>query len=661
MPEPVGHVSWRQVRTRTSGEPLEATPERRDLTLASLTYILIALYALAFAAISIREHESFNTNAFDLGNMDQAAWNTMQGRWLEFSNWEGGTTRLAAHVEPTFILVAQLYRFYSDPKLLLVLQALVLSSGALPAFWLARDRLKNDFAGMAFAGAYLLAPPLQAANLADFHPVTLSSALLLFAFYFVSRGHYRAFFLTAVIAMGTKEQVPLSVMLIGFYIWWFKKERFWGLLTVVVGALWALLAFGVVIPHFNPQGASPYVGRYRYLGGSTREIISHLLLRPWEILPNILEADKVDYLHSLLRPLLYLPLISPVTLIFALPDLTINLLSNFPQMHSLRAHYGAVLVPYLIISAILGTYYLTSLLGRFSQSLGKVVLYALCLGILVVSLSSYTIEVFLPLWDHLPQVTPHHRLADRFIKLIPPQAPISTNSVLNPHVSQRQKLYLFPDVKDAEYIFLDVTSNPYPIDAPTLKWRVDHYLSDPELGVLAAEDGYLLLQRGLSRTDLPPEFYSFVRVDEPSMEERVDATFGGILKFHGFDLQPRGPLHGGPLDANARMNLYWEALRPLGEDYLIVLYTKVGGTVIDTRPYHPATVWYPTSDWQPGEIVKVEVPWLALGPYPKGDVWLGVVSGKETENLKARLKPTVKGRELGEEGTLIKLADLRAG
>ena len=56
------------------------------------------LALVTFGSLSILKHERFETQAFDLGNMDQAVWNTAQGRPFHFTNWEGGQTRLAAHV-----------------------------------------------------------------------------------------------------------------------------------------------------------------------------------------------------------------------------------------------------------------------------------------------------------------------------------------------------------------------------------------------------------------------------------------------------------------------------------------------------------------------------------------------------------------------------------
>ncbi|MDP2728194.1 MAG: DUF2079 domain-containing protein, partial [Dehalococcoidia bacterium] len=242
----VGHVGWKQLREEPPPHQ-EPVPAHSPARVARLVYIVAGLYALTFALFSILQHDAFRTNAFDLGNMDQAVWNTLQGRLFAFTNWEGGSSRLAAHVEPIFILIAQFYRLYSSPKTLLALQAVTLSLGALPVFWLARQRLGSDYAGAVFAFAYLLTPSLQAAALADFHPVTLSASLLLFAFYFLQKRWYPAFFFFAILAMATKEEIPFSIFLMGLYAAFVQKDRKWGLATALISLAWAGIAFGIVI------------------------------------------------------------------------------------------------------------------------------------------------------------------------------------------------------------------------------------------------------------------------------------------------------------------------------------------------------------------------------------------------------------------------------
>src|SRR3990172_12183919 len=87
---PVGPLGWQELRQRRYATQPDAGASSGQAT--RLTLVLVALYALTFTTISFRLHDAFQTDAFDLGNFDQAVWNTWQGRPFQFSNWEGGTS-----------------------------------------------------------------------------------------------------------------------------------------------------------------------------------------------------------------------------------------------------------------------------------------------------------------------------------------------------------------------------------------------------------------------------------------------------------------------------------------------------------------------------------------------------------------------------------------
>ncbi|OGO06161.1 MAG: hypothetical protein A2Y60_06155 [Chloroflexi bacterium RBG_13_54_9] len=664
MPEPFGHIGWRQAREKARLELAALMALDRSAWVVWLTYLAICLYALTFAVLSVLEHESFNTHAFDLGNMDQAVWNTAHGRWLRFTNWEGGNTRLAAHVEPILFLIAPLYHLFSSPKTLLILQSVVISFGALPAFWLAKDLLKNDFAAVGFSVAYLLAPALETANLWDFHAVSLSSSFLLFAFYFIHKKRYILFFVFALLAMGTKEQVPLSVMLMGLYILLVQRNVKWGAFTTGVALVWVIIALGVIIPRFNPTQASPYLSRYDTLGASPKEILATFLSNPKSVLSSLSEPAKVEYVKSLFMPVVYLPLLSPLTLVFALPDLALNLLSSFPAMYSGGYHYGSVIVPFLIISAIQGTHLLARGAQRLSPKLSAGLVYILASLVLLSTLRSYVVSVFLPLADHPPVVTTHDELASRFIEMIPARAGVSANSTLNPHVSQREKLYLFPDIEGADYIFLDVTATPHPIDVPSLEWRVRELLQGGEWGVVAARDGYLLLKRGASETVLPEDFYSFAKAKDLDIRQRADVLFGDSLRLVGYNIRPSGKLHG--RDPYASLTLFLRPELPLEHEYTIALFlVSDSGQIIKIHASNPTTTWYPSGDWAEGETVRVDLERVPLEGLLKAEIQVGVIKGTDPEDASARLTPVLSKKgsslELRSNGTLVKLAELRAG
>ena len=188
---------------------------------------LIAFYNLIFVSLSLGRHLSLNSTYLDLGLESQAVWNTSQGRWFEVSFGANGSlvSALSYHVTPIIVLLAPFYRLWPSPVILLFLQTFILSLGALAVYLLAKKILKSVRLALIFVLVYLLYPPLQYANLFDFHYVTLAATLLLFAWYFMEIKRWNIFYLLLVLAVLTKENVALVAALFGLYVFLIFKER----------------------------------------------------------------------------------------------------------------------------------------------------------------------------------------------------------------------------------------------------------------------------------------------------------------------------------------------------------------------------------------------------------------------------------------------------
>jgi hypothetical protein len=100
---------------------------------------------------------------------------------------------------------------------------------------------------------------------------------------------------------------------------------------------------------------------------------------------------------------------------------------------------------------------------------------------------------------HWPQVTAHAMLAQHFIAMVPPEASVSSQSKLVPHMSQRLNIYMFPYADtQADYILLDLRGDIYPYATRQAYQReVNRVLQSRNYRILAAQDGYLLLERAL--------------------------------------------------------------------------------------------------------------------------------------------------------------------
>src|SRR3989344_7353207 len=106
--------------------------------------LLISIYISYFTTASFQRYDNFYTGRYDLGNMDQTVWNTINGRIFQTSNESGSIiSRLSAHADFMLILLSPFYLLWSHPKMLLLIQTIVLALGAVFVYLIAEKILKN--------------------------------------------------------------------------------------------------------------------------------------------------------------------------------------------------------------------------------------------------------------------------------------------------------------------------------------------------------------------------------------------------------------------------------------------------------------------------------------------------------------------------------------
>src|SRR5438093_9156950 len=175
--------------------------------------------------------------------------------------------------------VSLLYVVWSSPKTLLILQTLIVASGAFPAFWLARLRLRNDLAAVAIALVYLLYPAQQQATIFEFHAVTFTASLLLFTLYFMYTRRTVWLFVFAILSMACKEEIPLVIAFFGLWSIVFQQRWRTGLGLVALSMAWVSMT--LLVYHFaSPTGHPLLASRYSYLSNRPSQIIFSFLQPP---------------------------------------------------------------------------------------------------------------------------------------------------------------------------------------------------------------------------------------------------------------------------------------------------------------------------------------------------------------------------------------------
>src|SRR6266487_527530 len=282
-----------------------------------LVSLMVLLFSGFFIAFLTSRHDAFLTAAEDMGNMDQAVWSIIHGQILHQTICNvvsdtncysaAGFSRFALHFEPMLFPVSLLYLIVSSPKTLLVLQTLIVASGAFPAFWLARLRLRNELAAVGIALLYLLYPAQQQATIFEFHAVTFTAAFLLFTLYFMYTRRTVWLFIFAILSMACKEEIPLVIAFFGLWSILFQQRWRSGLGLVLLATGWVGLTL-LIFHLYSPSGHSLLASRYAYLGSGPVEIVRNILLHPVSMLyQHVLDPSHFKYLRILLAPVGYTP------------------------------------------------------------------------------------------------------------------------------------------------------------------------------------------------------------------------------------------------------------------------------------------------------------------------------------------------------------------
>ncbi len=459
-----------------------------------LLWAAIAAYATGFTALSALRHRAFETGRFDLGNMVQAVWSTAHGRPLRMTDLAGEqVSRLGSHVDPLLAVFAPLWWVWPRPELLLTVQAIAVSLGALPVYWLAEKHLHSRTAALGLGLAYLLYPPIEWATLSEFHPVVLSCPLLLFAIWFIDEERMWLFVAFTVLAALGKEEIGLVVAGIGVWYGVSHRRLGAGAAIALAGVAATFVAVDVIVPHFH-EGASPFLGRYRAVGGSPGGIAKNLVTDPGLVLGAAFDERGVRYLLALVLPLAALSLAAPLALVIAAPELALNLLSSVSTQTSVEQHYAAGATPGLVVAAIFGA----ARLSRGRPDRARLLGAAAVAAALVANVHLGA----LPLWGGRPaalvSVSAHDDAARRVLARVPAGAGVSATNTLGAHLSDRRRILSFPRTDGIDWIVVD-RKRPTLLDraspGPAGDRAIRALERDPHWRLVAADDGVELYVR----------------------------------------------------------------------------------------------------------------------------------------------------------------------
>ncbi|MFJ6794633.1 DUF2079 domain-containing protein [Streptomyces sp. NPDC091268] len=432
---------------------------------------------LAYATVSLHVHGHLLSHSFDLGIFVQAV-RSYAGGHLPVSEIKGPDFPvLGDHFSPVLALLAPPYRLWPSVRMLLVAQAALVAVSLLPlAFW-ARRTLGTPAAAV-ISACYGLSWGLASAVAFDFHEWAFAVPLLTCSLAALGSGRMRAAAYWALPLVLVKEDLGITVAVIGLLIAWRggRAERRLGLATAAAGLAATAVCVTLVIPAFHPGGFHGYFASHNPggegaggSGGGALELLHQVTLG------LITPQEKVTTLILVLAPTLFLALRSPLALV-ALPTMLWRFGSSYAPHWGTGYHYSMLVMP-VVFAAFIDALHRRGTSGR---SLGRYL--AGCAAVTLLLLPHY------PLWQVVQPSTyradPRLAVADRMMALIPDGATVQASDGLVPHLADRTSVSLYgweDSRRDPQWIMVDT------LVAPQYRWPLSSM--DEQIALAAARAG----------------------------------------------------------------------------------------------------------------------------------------------------------------------------
>jgi uncharacterized membrane protein len=453
--------------------------------------IAVALTLILFWA-SWKRDATFRSSTYDLAVFEQVVWKMAHGHGATSSLTAWNT--FADHLSPVLLFFVPLYRLAATPLWFFGAQAIACGVGVLcvrPLVETVGLKFESGAATFIVAG-FALHPAVWNAALYDFHPTTLAIPVLLIGCHAALRHRHLHVLLVLVALVVLRDDLALAGAAVACIGWRTDDRggRMRRALIVASALAWTIAGAQVGAA----MGASRHFqARYGYLGESMTDAALHPAHSVIGVLRHVFIADNVFFAVALLLPFAFLALRRPAwtaaALFVALPALA----ANDANFHSPKFHYGAPVVPFVVLAAAGGLHVLGSRWDRRK------------LAFIAAPLTAMAYFMAGPAATQaLTEPTIDARDARAAIATLRPTDRVVAGTAIGPHVADRVELLPFP----------------YPFTPANLKFPLDDRVTSTAATVQHNIDVVIASNLGWASQDLidrvaaVPEIHDhFVRTD----------------------------------------------------------------------------------------------------------------------------------------------------
>lgn len=338
-----------------------------------------------------------------------------------------GFNLLGDHFHPLLATLGVPYALFPSAVTLLVVQALLF---AVSVWVITRqaERVVGARLGLAVGASYAVSFGLVGAVAVQFHEIALAVPLLALSLVALCRERWVASAVWAAPLVFVKEDLGLTVLVIGVLLVWRGARRV-GLLTAAWGAVWFIVTTQVLIPALSSRGQWDYGDRLD---------LGHLATHPWDGLVWLVDDQrKVVTVVLLIAVTGLIGLRSPVFLV-AVPTLAWRMWSSNYGYWGHTWHYSAVLMPIAFVALLDGVRLARSSRRGWMRRLAVLApAVAVAVAVLLVPQSDLARMAEPGFWRE----SPREAQARAVLALIPDGASVETDTGLMNYVVDRGQVY----------------------------------------------------------------------------------------------------------------------------------------------------------------------------------------------------------------------------
>ncbi|MGH9893700.1 MAG: DUF2079 domain-containing protein, partial [bacterium] len=437
-----------------------------------LIWVAIGLFFLMMSRDVLSLHNNFWSFDYDLGIFDQAIWLMSRGEGFVTVR---GLDVFGHHGSFAFYLLVPFYWLGAGPNFLNIVMVLSICFAAWILFRYSRELTANGWWALLLALAFLVHYTNSWQVRETFHPEVVAMAPFMAGYVAARDQRWKAFAVWMGLAITWKEDIALAILMVGILLV-IRGFRRPGWITVVSSLTYFVLVTRILIPAFS-DGVVFYENFYGDLGAGPVDLARTVLTNPGAVGGTLVQHDFIGYVRDLLAPYAFVPLLSPLTLLIALPQVLANLLTNVDWTQNLRVHYAAMPLAAASLALVEG-FARIKRNGTRRFALGAVAAMSLATAVAWGTLP-FGVEYDQGIWPIYGN--DRRTLLEAAVAMPGPADEVTATYNLTPHLSRRRVIYTWPNPWRALHWG---TGSEEPPDPSIIDWLV---IDRTVLGDSAAE------------------------------------------------------------------------------------------------------------------------------------------------------------------------------